>query len=138
MNAVGSCAYCEEPATQRSEGEDVCPAHVHPTAQALGETRDVLYEKCAECHLFVEPNDANICWVCDGHGSHIGGKCTECGGTGRIGDIAPYTHLHRGDVPDERLDESHEAKPSGMKATLSTWQVYGPSAMRERFVIKPS
>lgn len=75
-------------------------------------TTETLYEKCAECHLFVEPNDQGP-------------------------EFAQFIHLHRGDYADERLDETHEARPSGLKATLDTWQVYGPSAMRERFVVKP-
>lgn len=73
---------------------------------------DHLYEKCADCHLFVEPNEAL--------------------GEAQSG-IALFIHLHRGDEADEALDESHEAKPSGMKATLATWRAYGPPKMRERF-----
>lgn len=72
-----------------------------------------LYEKCADCHLFVEPNDVEP----------IEG----------MSDIAPYIHLHRGDEADEALDETHEAKPSGMKANIATWKAYGPQAMKERF-----
>ncbi len=68
-----------------------------------------LYEKCRDCHLFVEPNEAS------GEG------------------IAPYVHLHRGDEADEALDGSHEPEPSGMIATLTAWQTYGPPEMRERF-----
>lgn len=77
-----------------------------------------LYEKCADCHLFVEPNESAF----DSDGNRITAP-----------EIAGYVHLHRGDDADEALDESHEARPSGMKATLSTWRVYGPEAMRERF-----
>jgi len=69
-----------------------------------------LYEKCSDCHLFVEPNYA----------------------TPREG-VAPYVHLHRGDEADEALDESHEARPSGMFANLAAWRAYGPQAMRLRF-----
>lgn len=72
---------------------------------------DTLYEKCAECHLFVEPNDQPL-----GQG------------------FALYIHLHRGDEADEALDETHEALPSGQKANLATWKAWGPQAMRERFV----
>lgn len=71
----------------------------------------VLYEKCLHCHLFVEPNDA---WVPDQK-------------------IMPYIHLSRGNDADERF-EDHEPAPSGMLANLTAWQVFGPSAMRERFV----
>lgn len=52
--------------------------------------------------------------------------------TGRM-LIAAWEHLHRGDPLDTVLDESHEAKPSGMRATLATWKAYGPLAMRQRF-----
>jgi hypothetical protein len=78
---------------------------------------DTLYEKCADCHLFVEPNDVEAHW--------------ELGA--RESDIAPYIHLHRGDEADEAIDESHEATPSGMKANLATWKAYGPLAMKRRF-----
>lgn len=70
---------------------------------------DVLYEKCAGCHLFIEPNPS--------------------GGDG----VAGYLHLHRGDAADEALDASHAARPSGMKATLATWRTFGPAPMRARF-----
>ena len=43
-------------------------------------------------------------------------------------------HLHRGDEADEALDEKHEARPSGMLATLDVWRRYGPPEMRVRFV----
>lgn len=74
---------------------------------------EVLYEKCADCHLFVEPNDVEP----------IEGMT-----------FADYIHLHRGDDADNALDESHEAKPSGMLANLNTWKAYGPPEMKERFV----
>jgi len=77
---------------------------------------DYLYEKCALCHLFIEPNDS------------IEGRNPEYEAT-----LALYLHNHRGDEADEALDESHEATPSGMKATLATWQAYGPPEMRARF-----
>lgn len=70
-----------------------------------------MYEKCLHCHLFVEPN-------------------------GEGPEFAEYIHLHRGDDADERIDESHEAKPSGFIASLDAWKVFGPSMMRERFVNK--
>ena len=73
---------------------------------------DVEYEKCRDCHLFVEPNPS--------YGPPSPG-------------IAEFVHLSRGNDADERL-EDHEAVPSGMKANLATWQVFGPVAMRERFV----
>ncbi len=68
-----------------------------------------LYEKCAGCHLFVEP----------------------------IGSLAPnassYEHLDRGDEADEALIITHDPAPSGMKATLATWREFGPREMRRRF-----
>lgn len=80
----------------------------HPTS---------LYEKCAECHLFVEPNNA------------FDGQWPE-----DMGGIAPYVHLARGDEIDEPIDESHDAKPSGEVATLRTWMRHGPAPMRDRFL----
>lgn len=76
------------------------------------DVEEVTYEKCRDCHLFVEPNDAYT------EGSNI----------------APFVHLARDNVADQRLDENHEPFPSGMKANLNTWRVLGPVAMRERFV----
>lgn len=76
------------------------------------ERSEHLYEKCRDCHLFVEPNDA-----------HKPGT-----------EIAEFVHLSRGNDPDEALDASHEPVPSGMRANLATWRVFGPVAMRERFV----
>src|SRR5690606_9199057 len=70
-----------------------------------------LYEKCADCHLFVEKNDDYQ---------------PDSG-------IAEYAHLHRGDEADEELDGSHEARPSGMKANLPAWKEFGPPAMLKRF-----
>lgn len=73
-----------------------------------------LHEKCVHCHLFVEANDDDD---------------VENG-------AAEYVHLSRGDAADERF-EDHEAGPSGLIATLDTWRIFGPSAMRERFVTRP-
>lgn len=71
----------------------------------------VFYEKCLHCHLFIEPNPSYE----DDEG------------------LAQYIHNHRGDAMDEKLDETHEAEPSGRIANLLTWKTYGPLAMRERF-----
>jgi hypothetical protein len=71
-----------------------------------------LYERCAECHLFVEPNDS--------YEPGLG--------------IAEYLHLHRGNREDELLDETHEAKPSGERRDLAYWKQHGPHAMRARFI----
>lgn len=68
------------------------------------------YEKCVECHLFVEEN-------------YTGGNPT----------IAAFVHLHRGDEADEALDATHEAKPSGQVETLTTWERIGPPEMIARF-----
>lgn len=69
-----------------------------------------LYEKCAQCDLFIDVNDTQ-------------------------GDnIAAYIHLMSDDRPgDTELDESHEPTPSGQLATLSVWRAYGPEGMRARF-----
>jgi hypothetical protein len=68
-------------------------------------------EKCAHCHLFVESNDA---------------VSVEQG-------FAEYIHLSRGDEADEAIEGTHEAKPSGLIATLDTWKQFGPLEMRKRF-----
>lgn len=72
---------------------------------------DHFYEKCRDCYLFVEPNDSSP-------------------GAG----IAEFVHLTRGNDADNAVEGTHDAVPSGMKANLPTWQVFGPVAMRERFV----
>lgn len=79
-----------------------------------------LYEKCAGCHLFVDDNPAFVPPT----------KPEDFPVT-----IAKYVHMARGDDLDERF-EDHEATPSGLRAPLAVWQVYGPSAMRERFIVK--
>lgn len=72
-----------------------------------------LYRKCISCHLFVEEQDADE--VALGH--------------------ARYVHNHRGDDADEALDESHIAWPEpGPGAPLTWWKLYGPAAMRSRFI----
>lgn len=73
------------------------------------ETNTHGYEKCAHCHLFVEPNDAY-----------------EPG-------LAEYVHLSRGDADDDALDDSHEAAPSGEVHMLMAWAAHGPVEMRSRF-----
>lgn len=73
---------------------------------------DVLYEKCLHCHLFVEPNSS---W--DEYQT----------------GVTRFVHLSRGNAADERF-EDHDAEPSGLLANLATWRIFGPSAMRERFV----
>ncbi|MFF3017090.1 hypothetical protein [Streptomyces sp. NPDC057939] len=72
---------------------------------------EVLYERCAKCHLFIEEN-----------------------GSAADDDLAaPYVHLDRGDEADEAVTGSHDASPSGERATLAYWRQHGPEAMRERF-----
>lgn len=78
----------------------------------LDEEGATLYQKCKDCHLFIEENYVE---------------------PGNPHGYAPYVHLHRGDEADEAIDESHEATPSGMKATLDTWKACGPVEMRQRF-----
>lgn len=78
-----------------------------------------LYRKCAHCQLFVEEQDPE-----DVAQARLDGV-----------PIAPYVHNHRGDEPDERLDESHEAEPEpGPGAPLTWWKAWGPPAMRARFI----
>lgn len=67
------------------------------------------YEKCAHCHLFVEPNDV------EGEG------------------FAEYVHLTRGDEADELIESTHEAQPSGEIHTLEWWKEWGPAEMVVRF-----
>ena len=73
---------------------------------------DHVFEKCQHCHLFVDENYA------------YDGKP----------DTAEFVHLSRGDAADERIEGTHDAEPSGLKANLATWMVYGPPEMRERFI----
>lgn len=96
---------------------DLVSASLHPHGADILDQYELplLYEKCKHCHLFVEPNSA---YPMPGY------------------DIAEFVHLHRGDEVDEALDESHEPTPSGLKATLDTWRVFGPWQMRQRFVDK--
>ena len=77
----------------------------------LDEEDVTLYQKCKDCHLFVEKN-----------GDHRPGN-----------GLAEYLHLHRDDAADRLIDESHEARPSGLIATLDTWKACGPMEMRQRF-----
>lgn len=81
---------------------------------------DEVYEKCAMCHLFVEPNDAAF----DDQGNRIADPQP----------LAEYLHLHRGTPEDEKIDNDHEARPSGLRASLSAWREFGPPEMRARFV----
>lgn len=76
-----------------------------------------LYEKCLHCHLF-------IWWEDDGTTVHEDG--TETAGC--------WIHSNRDDEPDVALDESHNPEPSGLIATLNTWQQFGPVAMKTRFL----
>lgn len=100
-----TCEVCQREVV-RKDGEWVHKADFTAVCEP-----EHLYEKCRHCHLFVEPNPAFE----------------------DLPGLAEYIHLHRGDEVDERLDEDHEAAPSGRKANLLTWQTYGPLAMRERF-----
>lgn len=70
-----------------------------------------LYEKCRDCHLFIEPNWA---WAAGEN-------------------IAAFDHLHRGDDADEAIVFTHEATPSGQVAPIPVWREFGPEAMRARF-----
>ena len=121
MSTNLSDEYAERAAAARIMGDAEAAEHYEanaayyagPTA-AVGHEAEWLYEKCLHCHLFVEPN------------SSFKDSTPQF-------PIAEHEHLHRGDEADTLLDESHEAKPSGMRATLATWKEYGPLAMRQRF-----
>ena len=73
--------------------------------------RNPMYEKCSECHLFVEYNSE--------HEDDL--------------MLAEYLHLHRGTADDEALDSTHEARSSGILHTVDYWMEHGPHAMRARF-----
>lgn len=72
----------------------------------------LLYEKCRDCHFFVDDNPA---WE-----------------PGAV-SIARWMHLSRGDAEDDRWTEDHDAMPSGQIASLSVWREFGPPLMRQRF-----
>lgn len=97
---------------------------ISPQAIELGADPDLwdkepmdntLYEKCAHCHLFIESNGEIPATEAD------------------RGGIAEYVHLTRGDAADNAIEETHDATPSGMRATLAVWKAFGPLAMRQRF-----
>ncbi len=96
---------------------------------------DHLYEKCRDCHLFVEPNDDARCRHCLGL-LNLDTSVDDCpqGYMDHWSGRVVYEHLHRGDDVDEALASSHQAEPSGRKANLLAWKTYGPLPMRERFV----
>jgi len=75
--------------------------------------REYVYEKCANCHLFVEENSA-----------FDGGEI-----------IAPFIHLARGDDDDEAIENDHDATPSGQKRTRAWWRKNGPLPLRARFEV---
>lgn len=85
-----------------------------PTDLVNDTPASALAQKCQHCHLFIEKNDRS------GEG------------------IAQYVHLTRADADDELIGASHAAAPSGQIATLSVWQEFGPTAMRERFADSPA
>lgn len=73
-------------------------------------------EKCAHCHLFIEDQSG-----------YADALLPEV-------EIARYVHLTRGDEADEAIDATHDAEPSGLRATIAAWKLFGPLQMRERFV----
>lgn len=81
------------------------------TAPTPEQMLDGEYEKCSECHLFVERNDDAeqdpmlVAYL------HLYGECDFCVAT----------------------DESHEANPGGGTRPLSWWREHGPELMRARF-----
>lgn len=99
----------------RTRIERLCDPHDDLFVDYTMSDDGTLYEKCLNCHLFIEYN-------------------SEHGGINYDrDDIAEYVHLHRGTPEDEAIDYTHEAKSSGMKATLATWRQFGPPEMVARF-----
>lgn len=69
------------------------------------------YEKCADCHLFIESNSS----------------------AEDDPAAAPYDHLTRGDESDGSVAETHDARPSGERGSLPWWRANGPAEMVARF-----
>jgi hypothetical protein len=76
------------------------------------EQGELLYEKCADCHLFIDENAAYEPGSPWAQYVHLFGECDLCVAT----------------------DESHEARPGGGHGTLDWWKANGPLLMRLRFV----
>lgn len=89
--------------------------------EAPVDSDDRRYEKCAQCHLFIELNPDHF----DIDSNPVAG-------------IAMFEHLHRGDAADEAIVSTHEATPSGQIHTISEWQSIGPAKMRARFTSQPA
>lgn len=81
------------------------------TAPTPEQKLDREYEKCSECHLFVERNDDAEQNQSLAEYLHLYGDCDFCAAT----------------------DDSHEAKPGGGIHPLSWWREHGPELMRARF-----
>lgn len=81
------------------------------TAATAAVAPEVEYEKCLDCHLFVEPNDDFENDPTLAAYLHLYGECDFCTAT----------------------DDSHEAKPGGGTHPLSWWREHGPALMRARF-----
>lgn len=70
------------------------------------------YEKCRDCHLFIDVNDVEYDDDTLAAYVHLFGECDLCVET----------------------DESHEARPGGGRGTLDYWKANGPDLMKVRFV----
>lgn len=81
-------------------------------SESLLDLNQYEYEKCAHCHLFVEPVDEADAL-----------------------DRNFFMHLARGDDDDNAIESDHDAMPSGEKNTLVWWKYNGPLAMRARFEV---
>lgn len=146
-----TCSSCGHPAPKRqfADARDECsPCFIGRTANQLVTRRETqamiaelremitdttsavdddilgkaetLYEKCKHCHLFIEDNSP-------------GNNPADMAANG--GDIADWVHLNRGDEADEAIEETHNAEPSGLIATLNVWKKFGPPAMIARFTL---
>jgi len=80
------------------------------TDSRLSPAGAAVYEKCRDCHLFIEEND-----------------------TGGDPEIAPFVHLYGSCDACAETDASHAATPGGGHATLAWWKANGPALMRARF-----
>jgi len=72
----------------------------------------VTYEKCRDCHLFIDRNDVE-------EDSDF--------------EIAPFVHLYGECDLCVATDESHDATPGGGRGTIEWWKANGPELMRARF-----
>lgn len=83
-----------------------------PVGTHRGPDGSVTYEKCRDCHLFIDRNDSEE----DGDF-----------------EIAPFVHLYGECDLCVATDESHDATPGGGRGTIEWWKANGPELMQARF-----